>query len=364
MTRIIFIIIIGLHGLIHLMGFVKAFNFVEIKELTLPISKPLGLIWFSTFLLFIAALIQYLIKNELWWLTAITGLLISQVLIIIFWQDAKFGTIPNVIILLVSIVAFAGFGFDRKVSLEINNMFSQVTIKDHSPVTTGMIARLPVPVRKWIKNSGLIGKKKIYAVQLKQKALMKMKPEQVKWTDAYAEQYFTIDKPAFIWKVDMQMMSFIDISGRDKFIEGKGEILIKMFSLLNIVNEKGEKMDEGTLQRFLGEIVWFPSAALSQYITWEAIDSLSAKATMNYKGTSGSGTFYFNEQGDFVKYSALRYKDIEADAQRYEWVITVKEHSIKNGIKIPTIMEATWKLESGDWTWLKLEITDIEYNKI
>jgi hypothetical protein len=25
-------------------------------------------------------------------------------------------------------------------------------------------------------------------------------------------------------------------------------------------------------------------------------------------------------------------------------------------------MEATWMLESGPWTWLKLEITDIRYN--
>ena len=83
---------------------------------------------------------------------------------------------------------------------------------------------------------------------------------------------------------------------------------------------------------------------------------------MNYKGTTGSGTFYFNEQGDFVKFSALRYKGNEADAQRYEWVLTVKEHSIMNSIKIPTIGEVTWMLENGNWTWLDLEITDIRYN--
>ena len=52
----------------------------------------------------------------------------------------------------------------------------------------------------------------------------------------------------------------------------------------------------------------------------------------------------------------------EADAQRYEWVITVKKHSIENGIKIPTKMEVTWRLENGNWTWLDLEITDIRYN--
>jgi hypothetical protein len=51
------------------------------------------------------------------------------------------------------------------------------------------------------------------------------------------------------------------------------------------------------------------------------------------------------------------------DALLKEWIITVNENKIINGIKIPVKMEATWKLEGGDWTWLKIEITDIEYNK-
>ncbi|MDN5330561.1 MAG: hypothetical protein PWP35_2348 [Bacteroidales bacterium] len=36
-------------------------------------------------------------------------------------------------------------------------------------------------------------------------------------------------------------------------------MLIKVNSLIPVVNEKGNKLDEGTLQRYLGEIVWFPS---------------------------------------------------------------------------------------------------------
>lgn len=364
MTRIIFIIIIGIHGLIHLMGFLKAFNLAEIKELIQPISKSWGIIWFFTCLIFIAALIQYLVKNDYWWFTAIIAILASQALVIIFWQDAKFGTIPNVIILIVSIVAVAEFSFDRKVSREIDNIFSQEKITGHSIITTEMINNLPIPIQKWITNSGLIGKERIYTVRLKQKAQMKMKLEQDKWTDAYAEQYVTIDRPAFIWKVDMQMMPFVNVAGRDKFVEGKGEMLIKILSLFPVVNSSdNEKINTGTIQRYLGEIVWFPSAALSPYITWEKIDDFSAHASMSYKETTGSGIFYFTENGDFIKYIALRYMGSDDDAKLKEWVITVSRSREMNGIKIPVKMEATWKLESGDWTWLQLEIIDIEYNK-
>lgn len=262
----------------------------------------------------------------------------------------------------IALYSLSTFAFNNKVANEISTALSQADTTKISVMTKEQLNGLPYPVAKWLNLSGMIGKEKSNTVWLSQNIRMKMKPGQKEWDEAVAEQYFSVENPAFIWKVQMNMPPLIKITGRDKFVDGKGEMLIKIFSLLNIANEKGEKMDEGALQRFLAEIVWFPSAALSQYITWEAIDSLSAKATVNYKGTTGSGTFYFNEQGDFNKFSTLRYKDNDADAQRYEWIVTVKEHSMMSGIKIPTMVEVTWVLENGNWTWLDLEITDIRYN--
>lgn len=360
--KYIFLALIFLHGAIHLMGFTKAFKLAQIEQLGTDISKISGLVWFIAFLLFVVTGIALLAKIQWWYWLAIVTVVISTALIVSVWKDAKFGIISNVFILLVALFSLLSCAFNKKVTNEISTIMKQADTTKISVITKEQLNDLPYPVAKWLNLSGMIGKEKINAVWLSQNIKMKMKPEQKDWNEAVAEQYFSVENPAFIWKVKMNMPPFIKITGRDKFVDGKGEMIIKMFSLLNIVNEKGEKMDEGTLQRFLGEIVWFPSAALSQYITWEAIDSLSAKATMNYKGTTGSGTFYFNEQGDFVKFSALRYKGNETDAQRYEWVLTVKEHSIMNSIKIPTIGEVTWMLENGNWTWLDLEITDIRYN--
>lgn len=46
----------------------------------------------------------------------------------------------------------------------------------------------------------------------------------------------------------------------------------------------------------------------------------------------------------------------------YDWIITVRKHTVMDGIKIPVEMDATWKLNEGDWTWLKLPIEEIRYN--
>ena len=190
---------------------------------------------------------------------------------------------------------------------------------------------------------------------------MKMKPDQKYWHKAKAEQNITTDPPAFIWAIKMNILQILRIVGRDKFVNGKGEMLVKMNSLFTIGKDTGEKIDEGTLQRYLAELVWYPSFALSEYIVWEEIDTYSAKATMTYKGTKASGVFYFDSNGKIERFSTLRYMGNDDD-KRYEWIATIKEYSIFGGIRVPSKMEATWRLDKGYWTWLNLEVLEMNYD--
>ena len=361
--RIFFFIVVIIHASIHLLGFLKAFQLAEINQLTQNISKPMGILWFAALLLLVVSAALFILKNDYWWMTAFAGVVLSQILIIIFWSDAKFGTIPNIIILLAAIVAFSNWSFNKSVKDEISEM-QPSTNNQKEILTEEKISHLPPIVQKWLKNSGAVGSEMIRSVYLKQLGQMKMKPEQEKWFTAKAEQWFNVDNPAFIWKVEVDMMPMVFFTGRDKFFNGKGSMLIKVLSLINIVNSSDdEKINQGTLQRYLGEIVWFPSAAVSPHIKWEEVDSLSAKATMNFKGTTGSGLFYFNAAGDFVKFSTMRYMGTGDEAQLKEWNISMSDYKIFNGIKIPVKGEAAWKLADGDFTWYKLEVYDVEYNK-
>lgn len=188
-----FFIIITLHALIHLLGFLKVYGFAEINQLTQPISKLFGVLWLFALLLLLAADIQFILDSDLWWAVGIVGAILSQILIIVFWQDAKFGTIPNIIILLVAIVAFADWSFNRDVKNEIVEMFARNSIDKKEILSEDMIIHLPPIVQRWLKNSGCVGKEMIHTVRLKQRGEMKMKPEQDKWYEANAEQYFTVD---------------------------------------------------------------------------------------------------------------------------------------------------------------------------
>ena len=355
--------VVLIHGLIHLLGFVKGFELKEVNELTIPISKPMGLVWLSATVFFLMFAVLYITNTKYAWIFGILAVIISQILILYVWKDAKFGTLPNVFILIVSVFLFASCSFQRMIKQETAALLNQSKIQNERMVTESDIEKLPAPVQRWMRSSGAVGRQYINAGKVFQKSEMKLKPEQKKWMCAESVQYTTINKPGFIWSVDVKMNGLLAFVGRDRFENGKGEMLIKMNSLIKIVHERGEKLDEGTLQRYLGEMVWFPSLALSEHINWEVINDTTAKATMTYMGTSGSGTFSFNANGDVTQFSALRYKGNEADAKRHEWVMNIVGHNTFEGIKVPSLMTATWKLDEGDWTWLKMEVTDMQYNK-
>jgi len=357
-----FILLTLVHALIHLLGFVKAFQLAELKDFPIQVSKPAGLFWLGAAMMLLTVAIFYYLENKDWWIFAFIGLLISQALIISQWSEAKFGSFPNLIILLVAVIAFFQYNFEKKVQKEtkahIQNMEEVPTL------TAASIQHLPAPVQKWLNRSGLVGNPPLKSVYSEQSYRLKLKPEQKNWYAASAQQLSTVNPPSFIWSVDVQMMPLLFATGRDRFYHGEGEMLIKLLALFPVANEgKNNQINEATLQRFLGEIVWYPSAAIMDYIQWKELDSHSAEATMQIGNSSGSGIFEFDDEGKLIRFSTQRYMGSGADAVKKDWIVEVLEHQAFDGILLPSRCSATWRLETGDWTWAEIQIDSVNFNR-
>ena len=360
--RIALILIIIIHGGIHLFGWLKAFHFAAFSAISQPISKAYGVIWLLAFLLFMAALILNVSRIEYWWLFSGLAVIVSQVLIINYWADAKFGTIANIIILFASILAYADFSFQQRMKSEQIALLESTGTNNEAVVYTERWHELPQIVQTWLNNSGALEQPPISNVYLTQALQLKLQPDQDHWMKGSAEQYIIAQDPAFHWTIRTQMNTWLPLKGRDKFAEGKGEMLIKLLTLIPVVKASGdEKINQATLQRYLAEIVWLPTEALAKHITWEAIDDYSAKATMTYNGTQGAGVFHFDAQGNFKTFVAMRYKNNKA-SQPTKWIVTATKTEERQGINIPVECEASWELENGKWTWLILKIKDLSYN--
>jgi hypothetical protein len=120
-------------------------------------------------------------------------------------------------------------------------------------------------------------------------------------------------------------------------------------------------MDQGELQRFLGEITWFPTAWLTDAIEWLAIDAHSVKATIHQQSVTGSVVLHVNEQSQLTHVTADRY--MGEHGQLTPWSVQALDSQEVCGMRIPTRVEVTWHLASGIFTWFRVEITEIEYNQ-
>lgn len=271
------------------------------------------------------------------------------------------GVVAAVVVIYFIVVNIGGMMFERKVKSEVKKLFAEFHINKPEIIRQEALAGLPEPVQKWLQRSQIIGKEKIFAVRLKQEGLFRTKKEG-SWMPFKAEQYYTTDPPGFIWYVTMRVVPFLTIKGRDMYYEGRGNMLIKLLSLIKVADASGPEMDQGTLIRYLNEIMWFPTAALNDYIKWEPVNQTSARATMNYKGVTASAIYYFNEDGDLVNFMAERYMDVNGSFKKEKWSTPITGYGEFNGIRVPTEGQGVWKLDSGDFSYIRLKIIDIDYN--
>ncbi|MCB0639931.1 MAG: hypothetical protein KDC54_25085, partial [Lewinella sp.] len=361
--RIALILLMALHGLIHLLGFFNAFKWMELPALTLPVGRVAGLFWLVAALLIWGAGLLLAGRRPWWPVVALAAVAVSQALVIIYWQDASFGTIANVVILLVAVLAWGRYRFDRQVQAETELLLSQAPAEPQNDEVIGQaeLDRLPAPVRRWLLQSGVEGQPRPQTVYLEQRLRMQLQPTAKKWHKATAYQHFNLVEPGFLWRVDLPLFASLGIDGRDFYYQGKGSMQMKLASLFPIVNAGPDaELNEGAMLRFLAEIIWFPAAALRPYLRWEAIDERRARAIFHHDGMKGEGIFTFSESGDFLRFSAHRFYN-GGGAQRYLWVCTADEISELGGHRIPSKAHVSWHLRDGEWTWLELEVTHLQY---
>ncbi len=362
MSKYLFATIVLAHAFFHSLGFYRAYSFAYAGVPQISISAQMGLLWLIAAVLFMITAFAYL-AGKGWAFVTIPAVVLSQILIITAWQEAKWASIINIIILIVLIPAIGRIWFANGSKRAISHLLAQPI--DTAPIVTDeMITTLPLVVQKWLRRAGVAGKRKIRYIQLEQSGTMRTKPGAI-WMPFSAKQYFTTGHPGFVWMADVSMLPGINLMARDTLINGEGGMVIKLLSVFPIVNElPNERMNTSSMIRFLAEICWFPTAALNQYISWETINDRFAKATMTYQGTTVSGIFGFAENGDPVSFEADRYKDTREGAPLVKWVVQMKRYQVFDGLRVPIRCSITWKLDTGNFTWADILIRQVNYDGV
>jgi Family of unknown function (DUF6544) len=269
-----------------------------------------------------------------------------------------FPVLVATVALVAGLIVSARIVFERRVAREIDALLADARPTGQT-VTERDLESLPEPVQRWLRHSKVIGSKVPTTGRLQQDGQFQMDGRG--WMRFTAEQYFTIDPPGFVWKATFRMAPMLSVTGRDQYRGGEASMDMRVLSIVPAANKTGGGLNQGDLLRFLGEMQWFPAAALANDIAWKGIDAESAEATMSYGGIAASMTFTFAADGRLIEACANRYND--SRGRNEKWMNRNDSDQEFGGIRVPVSGEARWEYDTGPYPYIRWRITALDHDR-
>jgi len=150
-----FATLLAVHGLVHTLGFARAFGLADLTGLTQPISRPLGALWLVAGIAFVAGSGLFAASWPFWWALAGIAVVLSQIAIGASWRDAKYATVVNALVLAGVILGATGAGpafFGKHGQMRTTASVAPETAIDAE------LAGLPAPLRRCLLAAGVTGR--------------------------------------------------------------------------------------------------------------------------------------------------------------------------------------------------------------
>jgi len=237
-------------------------------------------------------------------------------------------------------------------------------ISEHQILTPEDIQQLPDPVQKYLVYAGAVGKPKIHNVRAVFNGSMKRNVKS-KWMPILSQQYNFFDEPSRFFYIRAKM-SGIPFDGLHVYAGNTATMQIKVASLFQVVDAKGEQMSHGETVTVLNDMCFMaPSALISKNIQWETIDSLTVKAKYTNDKITVSAILKFNKKGELIDFKSEDrfYCEDGKTYLSYPWSTPIGDYRETDGRKVPYHGEAVWHIPyEGEFCYAKFDLIEIEYN--
>lgn len=358
--EIIFILIIATYGVVHLLSYFWSFRIVDTKPIVYVGEGWLkGIVSLLIFQLLGIGALNLVFKNGSWWFWTLIAAALSQLIVVSSWEQLKYFSIINVAIIIVSLVGYKFWSFEKKYNDDVQLSIERTSQLPVEIFEEGDLVGLPLLVQRYLRTSGVIGKPKVYNMKVRFKGQMRNK--ETDWFDFTSEQYNFFDLPQrnFFMKAKVKN---IRTHGYHAFESGKATMDIRALSTIPLVSTSGEKLDIAeTVTLFNDMCILAPASLIDRRITWETIDDRSVLATFTNEGITIQAKLYINEVGQLINFiSEDRYELTEDKKLRFSTPLS--EYKNVNGYRLPTKGKATWHYLDGPFAYGIFHLESIEYN--
>lgn len=362
--RIAFAILIGLHGLIHLLGPAKAFSWAEVSPLRVPISPLGGALWLAAALLLVGAAIGVAAGAPRWWWLAAPGAALSQVLITRTWTDAKFGTLANVVIAmpLVLLALDARPSSFRSRFARDRDVLLARPVHPAAAVTEADLATLPPLMQTYLRRAGAVGRPRVRSMRVRFDAQMRSGATSP-WMASTATQYEFFDPPARLFYMNATRGG-VPFDVFHRYVDRAATFQVRVAGLVPVVDRRGPVLTRAETVTLMNDIVVMaPAAVLDLPFTWTTTGARSLRATFTNAGHTVAAALTFDAAGDLVGFlSSDRTQEDVKGSRNVPWSTPISGYREIDGVRVGAHGDANWVEASGEWTYGKFDIRSIVYN--
>lgn len=363
MTRWTFLALLLVHGSIHFMGFAKAFELGEFPQLTLPISRPIGIVWLLAGMGMLATGGLLFVAPRTWWAVGFGAVVISQVVIFSSWGDARFGTIANVLVLAGVVYGFASQGpFSLRTEYRESVRERRDVVDRDRVLSEADLEPLPEPVQEYLRVTGALGQPRPHHFRAAWTGRIRA-TESDAWMEFAAEQHNFLDEPARFFLMDATR-SGLPVDVFHAFRGESATMEVRLLSLLPITRTAGPELTRAETVTLLNDLALMaPGALTDPSIEWESIDARSARAHYTVGENTVSAELIFNEAGELVDFVSEDRLAASPDGREFvqrRWSTPVEDYRSFGPRRLMSRGEGRWHPSEGAFTYIELELTDLE----
>jgi uncharacterized protein DUF6920 len=224
--------------------------------------------------------------------------------------------------------------------------------------------RLPQCVARYLEFALGADRRPIRRAHLRFTGTFAAKPNA--WAPFRAEQDITPVPPGFVWDARIRVMGPVSVRVRDSYSGGVGTMRATVAGVFRIVHQRGTpEMAAASLQRFLAEAVWVPTALLpSDALSWSEIDDTTARVTLTDRGTTVSLDMTFGPRDEIVGTSGMRYRDVKGTPVPTLWVGEHRDYERIDGVMVPASGEVGWVLpDAGRTPYWRGRLVEVKFDR-
>ena len=363
--RIAIAVLLGAHGLIHFMGFARAFGYASLPQLTLPVSRTMGVLWLTAGLLALISAAMLVAWPRYWWIAGALTVAVSQAVVVSAWRDVWAGTIPNIVLLLAVTHGWLTQGpwsfraqFEQDATIGLARAFEAPVVRESD------LAPLPIPVQRYLRAIGVVGEPRVHDYRLHFKGRIRSAPDTA-WMPFEADQQSFAEPPTRLFLLRARMFG-LPVEAFHRFIDGRATMQVKVLGVFTIADARGPVMDQSETVTFFNDMCLLaPGTLLDPRIQWEAVDAHTARARFSIGTQTIHATLLFDDHGlltNFLSDDRSRASSDGKSFSRHRFSTPVREYRAFGAIRLPAHGEARYFLPQGEFTYGEFDLQDVAYN--